>query len=66
MSLILYEFLMLPDEENWLLPMQVFFKLSLEGWLYILVLILVSYIAVKKIRANHVFSFIPFIALGSD
>jgi len=59
-SLVLYEFMARPDEENWLLPMQLFFKITLEGWLYFASIVFISYRVYKKSSAKGRLSFIPF------
>ena len=59
-SIVLYEFMVRPDEENWLLPMQLFLKITFEGLLYMAAIIFIGYRIYKKTRAKGILSFIPF------
>ena len=59
-SIVLYEFMVRPDEENWLLPMQLFFKITLEGWLYFASIVFIGYRVYRKSSAKGRLSFIPF------
>ena len=59
-SIVLYEFMVRPDEENWLLPMQLFFKITLEGWLYFASILFIGYRVYRKSSAKGRLSFIPF------
>jgi hypothetical protein len=47
-TILLLNFLIRPDHENWLQPFILFNLLTFNGWLYLLSIILLIYLMIRK------------------
>jgi len=57
---MLISFFIRADNENWLLPFNLFFFLTLNGWLYLISIVLMAYFIEGKTSQAGKISFIPF------
>lgn len=59
-SIMLLDFFIRADDENWLLPFNLFFFLTFNGWLYFLSIVFIAYFIRGKTSQAGKISFIPF------
>tara|TARA_B110000495_G_C22701103_1_gene412729 strand:+ start:205 stop:447 length:243 start_codon:yes stop_codon:yes gene_type:complete len=59
-SIILFDFFIRADDENWLLPFNLFFFITFDGWLYLLSITFIVYFIRDKTSQAGRISFIPF------
>ena len=59
-SIMLLDFFIRADDENWLLPFNLFFFITINGWLYLLSIIFIAYFVRGKTSQAGKVSFVPF------